>query len=205
MTASSSPSCQAERAFPLSHFFLNTSPFWILKPVFRIHDILGWIRIRILGSMLLTNGFGSGSCYFRLWPSRWQQKLIFNTIFSAYYFLKVHLHHFSKIKSKKESQNRRNQGFSYYFCMVIEGFGSGAGAGSGSIPLTSGSGSGRPKNMWIRLRIRIRNTGWNWGKWGLKEYPTFITVHYFTWYVPIPQPVKQAVVPRRLSLNMCPW
>jgi hypothetical protein len=33
--------------------------------VFRIHDILGWIRI--LGSMLLTNGsgFGSGSCYFR--------------------------------------------------------------------------------------------------------------------------------------------
>jgi hypothetical protein len=24
---------------------------------------------------------------------------------SAYYFLKVHLHHFSKIKSKKKSQN----------------------------------------------------------------------------------------------------
>ncbi len=39
------------------------------------------------------------------------KKLIFNTIFSAYYFLKVHLHHFSKIKSQKESQNRRNQGF----------------------------------------------------------------------------------------------
>ncbi len=71
----------------------------------------------------------------------------FNTIFSAYYFLKVHLHHFPKIKSQKESQNSRNQGFSYYFCMMIEG--------SGSIPLTSGSG--RPKNMWIRW-IRIRNT-----------------------------------------------
>jgi hypothetical protein len=40
------------------------------------------------------------------------QKLIpFNTIFSAYYFLKLHLHHFSKIKSQKESQNSRNQGF----------------------------------------------------------------------------------------------
>jgi hypothetical protein len=39
------------------------------------------------------------------------KKLIFNTIFSAYYFLKVHLHHFSKIKSQKESQNRRNQVF----------------------------------------------------------------------------------------------
>ncbi len=79
------------------------------------------------------------------------KKLIFNTIFSAYYFLKVHLrvHHFSKIKSQKESQNIRNKGFSYYFCMMIEG------SGSGSIPLTSGSGSWRPKNMWIRW---IRNT-----------------------------------------------
>ncbi len=72
----------------------------------------------------------------------------FNTIFSAYYFL-LHLHHFSKIKSQKESLNSRNQGFSYFFCMMIEG--------SGSIPLTSGSGSGRPKNTWIRW-IRIRNT-----------------------------------------------
>ncbi len=61
------------------------------------------------------------------------------------------VHHFSKIKSQKESQNSRNQGFSYYFCMMIEG--------SGSIPLTSGSrsGSGRPQNMWI-WGIRIRNT-----------------------------------------------
>jgi hypothetical protein len=32
------------------------------------------------------------------------KKLIINAIFSAYYFLKVHLHHFSKIKSQKESQ-----------------------------------------------------------------------------------------------------
>ncbi len=73
-------------------------------------------------------------------------KLIFNTIFSTYFFLKLHLHHFSKIKSQKESQNSRNQGFSYYFCMIIEG--SGAGSRSGYIPLTSGSG--RPKIMWIR-------------------------------------------------------
>jgi hypothetical protein len=33
------------------------------------------------------------------------KKLIFYTIFSAYYFLKVHLHHISKIKSQKESQS----------------------------------------------------------------------------------------------------
>jgi hypothetical protein len=72
------------------------------------------------------------------------KKLIFNTIFSACYFLKVrvHLHHLSKIKSQKESQNSRNQGFSYYFRMMIEGSGF------------------KPKNMWIRwIRIRIRNTG----------------------------------------------
>ncbi len=142
-------------------------------PVLRIHDILGWIRIR--GSMPLTNGsgFGSGS-------GSWIQILLFssltfkmpaknkffNTIFSAYYFLKLHLHHYSKIKSQKESQNSRNPCFSYYFCMMIEGSGSRAGSGSGSKPLTSGSGSRsrRPKNMWIRwirirIWIRIRNTG----------------------------------------------
>ncbi len=31
--------------------------------VFRIHDILMWIRVR--GSMPLTNGSGSGACHFR--------------------------------------------------------------------------------------------------------------------------------------------
>ncbi len=46
------------------------------------------------------------------------------------------------------SQNRRNQGFSYYFCLMMGGF------GSGSVPLTSISGSGRHKNLQIRLWIR---------------------------------------------------
>jgi hypothetical protein len=66
-------------------------------------------------------------------------KKIFYAIFSPCYFLKVHLHYFSKIKSQKESQNSRIQGFSYYFSMMIEG------SGSGSISLTSGFGSERPK------------------------------------------------------------
>ncbi len=132
------------------------------------------------GSMTFWGGSWSGS----LDPSFWlldpdpaifiielqhtSKKLIFNKIFSAYYYLKVHLHHFSKIKSQKESQNIRNQGFSYYFCMMIRG--SGSGSVARSIPLTSGSGSGswRPKNMWIRwirirLRIRIQNTATNHG------------------------------------------
>ncbi len=46
--------------------------------------------------------------------------------------MKVHLHYFSKIKSQKESQNSRFEGFSYYFCMMIEE-----------------SGSGRPKNKCV--------------------------------------------------------
>ncbi len=71
---------------------------------------------------------------------------------------------FQRWKVKKKSQNSRNQGFSYYFCLMTEGFRprAGDGSGSGSIPLTNGSGSGsrRPKNTWIRIRIRIRNTAW---------------------------------------------
>jgi hypothetical protein len=67
--------------------------------------------------------------------------------------MKVHLHNFSKIKSHKEVKNSRNQGFSSYFCLMIEG------SGSGSVPLINGSGSRRLKN--IRIRIRIHNTAWN--------------------------------------------
>ncbi len=92
---------------------------------------------------LMDPDHGSGSCHFRHWPSRCQQKTKFLTQFFCLLLFEVHLHHFSKIKSQKESQNSRKQGFSYYFCMMREG------SGSGSIPLTSGSGSGRPKNMWI--------------------------------------------------------
>jgi hypothetical protein len=71
--------------------------------VLRIHDILVWIRIR--GSMPPTNGsgFGSGSFYYHHWPSRCHQKTNLKKSFSAYDFLKVLLHHFSKIKSQKEA------------------------------------------------------------------------------------------------------
>jgi hypothetical protein len=54
------------------------------------------------------------------------KKLILNTIFSACYFLMVHLftvHYFSKIKSQTESQNSRIQDFSYYFYIMISPFG----------------------------------------------------------------------------------
>jgi hypothetical protein len=41
----------------------------------------------------------------------------------AFYFMKVPLHLFSKIKSHKEVPVPKNQGFSYYFCLMIEGSG----------------------------------------------------------------------------------
>ncbi len=68
-------------------------------------------------------------------------KMATKNCFFVYYFLKLHFHHFSKMESYKESQNKRNEGFSYYFCFMIEG---------------SGAESGRPKNIRIRLRLRIR-------------------------------------------------
>ncbi len=80
---------------------LNTKKIKYLRlvsPVLRIHGILVWIRIR--GSMPLTNG--SGSFYFHHWPSSFQHKTNLKKSFSVYYFLKVLIHHFSKVKSKKE-------------------------------------------------------------------------------------------------------
>ncbi len=100
---------------------------------------------------------GSGSCYFRHRPSRCQQKTNFRKVFLLITFWRHIYIIFQKKKIQKQLQNTRNQGFSYYFCLLIEE------SGSGSIPLTNGSGSRRPKNMWIRwieIRIRIRNTGW---------------------------------------------
>jgi hypothetical protein len=70
--------------------------------VFRIHDIL--VRIRIHGSVPLTNGSksGSGCCSFQQWPSRCQRKIIFFQVFFSYYFLNVHLIHGSQIKNHKD-------------------------------------------------------------------------------------------------------
>ncbi len=65
---------------------------------------------------------------------------------------RVHLHHSSKEKKSKKLLNSRNQGFSYYFFLMMEG----SGAGSGLVTNGSECGSGRPKN--IRIVIRIPNT-----------------------------------------------
>jgi hypothetical protein len=49
------------------------------------------------------------------------------------------------------SQNSKNQGFSYYICLMIEG--------SGSIPLTAVPDPGGSKTRGsVGIRIQIRNT-----------------------------------------------
>ncbi len=77
-------------------------PWLRYDAVLRIHDIL--VRTRNRGFM----------------PVLWLSNPDPDLNFSAYYFLKVHLHHFSKIKSKKEEKNSRNEGFSYCFSLMIE-------------------------------------------------------------------------------------
>jgi hypothetical protein len=94
---------------------------------------------------------GSGFCYFRHWPSRCRQK----TNFLKKFFLLITFCRYIYIifqRQKSKRSKKRNQGFAYYFCLLIEG------SGSGSTPLWSGSG--RSKKMWIRW-IRIRNTAAN--------------------------------------------
>jgi hypothetical protein len=53
----------------------------------------------------------------------------------------VHLHHSSKIKVIKKSQNSRIRGFSCYFCYMMEV------SGAGAVLLSNGYGSERPKNL----------------------------------------------------------
>ncbi len=83
----------------------------LVTSVVASHDNLD--RIRIRGSMPLTNGSGFGSCYFRHWPSRRQQK----TKFFCLLFFEVTFTSFFK---DKKSQNSRNQGFFYIFAWRLK-------------------------------------------------------------------------------------
>ncbi len=70
--------------------------------------------------MPLTNGSGcgSGSCYFRHWPSRHQQKTNLKKSFFAYFFLEVHLRHFSKIKKSKRSH--KTLGIKFFLLFLLD-------------------------------------------------------------------------------------
>ncbi len=69
------------------------------------------------------------------------KKLPFYLSFLAYYFLKEHLHHFSKIKSHKEITKKKKSMFFLLFLLDDPGF------GAASISMTHGSGSGSPENI----------------------------------------------------------
>ncbi len=99
--------------------------------MFRISDIL--VRIRIRDQRIRI--------WILLFSSRCQQKNIF---FLDFCLLLLEETLTSFVKDKK-SQNSRNQGFSYYFSLMMKG------SGFESAPLTnaSRSGSGRPKNLLI--------------------------------------------------------
>ncbi len=94
-----------------------------LQAVLRINDILAWIMIRIWipGSMPLTNGSGSGSCYFWNWPSRCHKKKFDKKNFLLLLFEGTFTSFFKKSKRSHNSLSSRNQGFSYYFYLVIYG------------------------------------------------------------------------------------
>ncbi len=77
------------------------------------------VRIWIRTRESVPLAYGSGSCFFSQWLTRCQ---VFLLIISS-------------------------QGFSYFFCFLIEG------SASGSVQNNDGSGSGRPQNK------RIHNTG----------------------------------------------
>jgi hypothetical protein len=112
-------------------------PFWSLEIlhglelVFGIHEIL--VRIRIRGSIPLTNGIRFGSVL----------PCLFEATFTSFFEEKSYI---------KKSQYRRNEGFLCYFCLMIEGSGAGW---IRMVPRTNGSR--RPNNIRI-LRIRIPNT-----------------------------------------------
>jgi hypothetical protein len=61
--------------------------------------------------------------------------------FEGTYTVPVHVHHSSKKTVIKKSQNSRNQGFSSFFCLLMEG----SGFGSVQIYKESGCGSKRPQ------------------------------------------------------------
>jgi hypothetical protein len=80
------------------------------------------------------------------------KKLFFSKVFLLITFSRYIYIIFLRLKVFKKSQSCRNQGFSYNFCLMIEGL------ESASAPLTNGSGSKRPKN----ILIRIHNTGYKY-------------------------------------------
>ncbi len=116
--------------------------------MFRIHDNLVSIRIRICGSMPLTNG--SGSCYFRHANKKTNLKKKF------FCLLLLEDTFISFFKDKKSKRSHKTVRIKVFLLFLLDD--SRTIDGSGSTPVSNGSGW--LKNMWIRY-IRIRILIWN--------------------------------------------
>ncbi len=94
-------------------------------PVLGIRDILVWIRMRI---------------HISDYRIRMQIREAQKHTDPEHWYIYIILQRYKVIK---KLQNSRNQGFSCYFCLLMEG------SGAGSVLLTNGSvcESGSPKNM----------------------------------------------------------
>ncbi len=87
----------------------GTVTFWYGSG-FGSSDSYLWLTMRIRLPILLIS-----SVTFKMTT----ENIFSSSSFYAYSFLKVHLHHSSKIKSHKKSQkDSRNQGFSSFFLLV---------------------------------------------------------------------------------------
>jgi hypothetical protein len=98
----------------------NNAAFFYLIPSLYIVTVFFHALKQCFGSVPFWYGSGSGS--FSLVTFKMPTKDC--KFFFLLNFLKVHLHHSSQIKIMKKSQNSRNQGFSYYFCLMMEKSGS---------------------------------------------------------------------------------
>ncbi len=112
------PTAGSAELVNLSRYLTPSSqPSWTKQAPHRIfaEDITVMIssmetKNQCCGSVTFWYGSGSGSCYFRQWPTRWQQKIHFFLRFFANYSEATFT---SKVI--KKSQNRRNQGFRTIF------------------------------------------------------------------------------------------
>jgi hypothetical protein len=111
--------------------FLSTSLFAIFLKL-----------IHCSGSV--TFRYGSGSCSFRLWPSRYQQKKKYFFVSFCLLLFKYTITSFFTDEKLQISHSAVGiKGFLTNFCLMM--------VGSGSVHLTNGSW--RAKNLWIRLQI----------------------------------------------------
>ncbi len=104
-----------------SHIPITSKMIWIWIRIL----VKSWIRIRIGVTTSVADLWHFGvdpdadpdPAIFVIDLQDANKKLIFLTSFSAYYFLKVHLHHFSKIKNQKDVTKQYESRFLLLFLL----------------------------------------------------------------------------------------